>query len=86
MDFTPLKQAGLHQQEVADLIGVCRATVSRWYNHHTYPHRLVRKRVERVLVCIEHALAEKHLPLDPLEKPKLRLEKLRVITGFDPLY
>lgn len=86
MDFSPLKKAGLHQQEVADLIGVCRATVSRWYNHHTRPHRLVRKRVETTLSLITQALADKQLPLDPLDKPKRRLEQLREITGFDPHY
>lgn len=84
MDFSPFIKAGLLQREAGTLIGVCRATINRWYTGATNPHHLISSRVSEVIARVEAAVDEGELPLDP-DFPKAdRQDKLEeILSQYD---
>lgn len=84
MDFSPFINAGLLQREVGVLVGVCRATVNRWFVGATNPHHLISTRVLEVLARIEAAVDEGDLPLEPGLLPAEREAQLeQVLSEYD---
>lgn len=79
MEMNSFVKAGLLQREVAELLGVCRVTVNRWFKERTEPHSLIADKVEHTIAQIDEALEVGELPL-PLSLPRdQRLPRLRRI-------
>jgi len=84
MDFSPFIRAELLQREVGVLVGVCRATVNRWFVGTTNPHHLISNHVLEVLGRIEAALDEGYLPLSPdLSKSEREFRLSKVLFEYD---
>ena len=79
MDLSPFTNAGLLQREVADIVGVCRATVNRWYRNQTQPHTLINKRLGQILERVEQAVDDGDLPLNASLAKDERMPRLRKI-------
>lgn len=62
--WTPIYQAKLSHQDVADLLGVTRFTVLKWTNGQCRPNVLLEGAVERLLETLKAKLADGTLPLD----------------------
>lgn len=64
MSFNIVFRRGkLKTQEVADLLGVSRVTVSKWKNGHTQPHPLVADRVKKFIYAVAVCIKDGNLPL-----------------------
>ena len=63
LDFTVIKQAGITQQEFAQLCEVTRTTVNLWVSGSTRPHKCVRRRVATMTAALTRAVEAKLLPL-----------------------
>lgn len=61
--FDVLNRAGVTPSIVARLLKVSRVTASLWINGHSKPHRLIERRVSRLLVAVKAAYDAKELPL-----------------------
>lgn len=48
---------------VAKLLNVSRVAVSLWINGHSAPHRLIDRRVNRLLAAVQSAVQAGDLPL-----------------------
>lgn len=64
MNFGLIKDAGLTQDEFADICGgVTRSTVSLWVTNRWKPHRYLRTTVQDALADLEAAIKAGTLPL-----------------------
>jgi len=61
--FDTFIKAGLKPSNVARLLNVSRVAVSLWFNKHTEPHHLIRRRVDRLHSAVQSALAAGDLPI-----------------------
>lgn len=78
--FEILKDAGLTPSTVARLLNVSRVAVSLWVNGHSQPHRLIERRVDRLLQAVESAVVAKDLPLsEDVPKKNRFAETSRII-------
>lgn len=71
------KKAGLSPGYVARLLNISRVSASFWFNEHSRPHKLIARRVDRLIKAIESALNIGDLPL-PEDYP--RREKFAEIS------
>ena len=62
LDFEVVNRTGVSQKEFADMLGVSRVTVNRWYNGISHPSRALDKTVRHALGVFELALEEGLLP------------------------
>jgi transcriptional regulator with XRE-family HTH domain len=84
-DIQIFADAGLTPADVADLLNLSRVTVSRWFNHHTEPHALLRRRVDDLLARIKNCLDTRELPLASAAKSSTRYATLRsILYGDEP--
>lgn len=74
-------RAGLRQREVAELLGVCRASVNRWYKGHTEPSHLLTDRLTEFTANVNQLVDAGTLPLNPDLTPEERLPKLQELIG-----
>lgn len=74
-------RAGLRQREVAQLLGVCRASVNRWYKGHTEPSHLLTDRLTDFTSHVNDLVDKGALPLSPDLSPDERLPKLQKLFG-----
>lgn len=74
-------RAGLRQREVAELLGVCRASVNRWYKGHTEPSHLLTDRLREFTSHVDDLVDKGELPLNPDLTPDERLPKLHNLFG-----
>lgn len=77
MNLNAFKDAELLQREVAQIVGVCRATVNRWFKEQTRPHTLINRRLGEVIERVEQALEDGELPLNPNLPKDQRLPEIR---------
>jgi predicted transcriptional regulator len=61
--FEIIKTAKLTPSNVAKLLNVSRVAVSLWVNGHSAPHKLIERRVERLLTAVEAAVNRGDLPI-----------------------
>lgn len=61
--FEQLKVAGVTPSVVAKLLNVSRVAASLWVNGHSKPHRLIERRVAKMLVAVKAAVDAKELPV-----------------------
>ncbi len=79
LDFTVIERAGLTQQEFADAAAVSRVTTNKWVMGKMAPHRYIKKRISELLIVLETAIEDDHLPL-PSGMPKhKRPEAIRAV-------
>jgi transcriptional regulator with XRE-family HTH domain len=62
LDFDVVTRSGVSQKEFADMLGVSRVTVNRWYNGVAQPSRALNKVVRHALKVFELAIEEELLP------------------------
>lgn len=74
-------KAGLLQREVAEIVGVSRVTVNRWFKDHTKPHPLINRRLQEVVEQVRHARIYGKLPLDTSLARDDRLGQLKEILN-----
>lgn len=65
MDLNIVRQAGLSNDQFAQLVGVSRITVSSWVNQRSSPRPRLRAHVVRALQLLSQAVAEGALPVPP---------------------
>lgn len=78
--FDILETAGLKPSNVAKLLNVSRVAVSLWMNGHSEPHRLIQRRVDRLLSAVKAAVKAGDLPLsDDVPRKNRHAEIAKVI-------
>lgn len=77
MEMNRFIRAGLRQREVAELLGVCRASVNRWFKGHTEPSHLLTDRLTTFADNVDNLVDSGELPLNPDLTPEERLPKLQ---------
>ena len=79
--FETAKRVGIRPHDVAKMLDLNRVTVSMWFNGHSLPHRLLEKRVARLLDAVELAVQAGDLPGPPdLDRKERSLYAKRVLT------
>lgn len=66
--FDQLKKAGVRATDVARLLQISRVAVSLWFNGHSNPHRLIAKRVDRLVRAVVSAESVGDLPLRDVKR------------------
>lgn len=61
--FEVLKAAEITPSTIARLLNISRVAVSLWMNGHSQPHRLIERRVNKLLTAIQAAVDAEELPL-----------------------
>lgn len=79
-EFDKAKAAGLTPHDIARALNLNRVTVSLWYNGHAHPHKILKRRVVKLLDAINAAVEAGDLPIS---KEVTRRERGDVI--FDAL-
>jgi predicted transcriptional regulator len=65
---------------VAKLLNVSRVAVSLWVNGHSAPHKLIERRVERLLTAVHSAVNKGDLPLsDDVPRKNRHAEIAKII-------
>lgn len=81
MDFEIVARAGLAQGEFAKILGVSRLTAHNYINGLTKPHRMVEKRIAKVLDLLTKLVVAKKLPSSvPMSD---RASRVRMIEKLD---
>ena len=68
-DFSVIAEAGLTQQDFADLLGVSRVSVNYWCNGKVEPHQWIKDDVGALLARLREAVNAGRLPV---QLPDLR--------------
>ena len=79
IDFTPLEQAGIKQDDFAALMGVSRGAANSWIKGRSGVHALRLPKVVKYLAAISTAVIDKELPLTKGMADDIRLAALRRI-------
>lgn len=78
--FEIIGTAGMTPSNVAKLLNVSRVAVSLWVNGHSDPHRLIQRRVDRLLAAVKAAVKAGDLPLsDDVPRRNRHAEIAKVI-------
>lgn len=84
-DFSIVKKAGLTQQDYADLVGISRVAASKHIMGHTGPHKLIEKRVSKILRLLSRAVERGALPITESQMPKGVRREIRLAAIVDAL-
>ena len=69
-NFDVIERAGISQDEFAQIMDVSRTTAHNWIHGKTKPHRIMDRRLQKLLSRIEDAVEHNRLPgkLPPTSK------------------
>ena len=73
------ERAGMRPGDIAHILNLSRIAVSRWYNAHTQPHRLIQDKLDDLTRKVEDLLSAGRLPLRGVTRSEIKA-KLKSMT------